>query len=203
MAMDMQAGPEWKPDEDVLRCGECSYEFSVFTRRHHCRLCGDIFCDTCTLARLPAPHLGYGLVVQRCCDQCVRGMLAAEEARAKLKAQLRQEKDATGRAQQQSSAEALGRVMSRARANEELEHSHQVADHLLESTLEDGFEDGLAGLSPGQRRQLREQVMEKAQKATVATPATVGRGGLDSVVAQEALRNAEAAQPELKSTADL
>ncbi|SAL96789.1 hypothetical protein [Absidia glauca] len=37
----------WKYDEDVAYCAYsgCSKWFGLFTRRHHCRKCGDIFCS--------------------------------------------------------------------------------------------------------------------------------------------------------------
>ncbi|KAI8334364.1 hypothetical protein BC941DRAFT_454550 [Chlamydoabsidia padenii] len=37
----------WKCDEDVVYCAYsgCSKRFGLFTRRHHCRKCGDIFCS--------------------------------------------------------------------------------------------------------------------------------------------------------------
>ncbi|KAG0652050.1 fyve-type zinc finger-containing [Hyphodiscus hymeniophilus] len=37
----------WKPDSESEICDEttCQRYFSYFTRRHHCRRCGNIFCD--------------------------------------------------------------------------------------------------------------------------------------------------------------
>ncbi|PQE10330.1 FYVE domain protein [Rutstroemia sp. NJR-2017a WRK4] len=37
----------WKPDSESSICDEatCTRYFSYFTRRHHCRRCGNIFCD--------------------------------------------------------------------------------------------------------------------------------------------------------------
>lgn len=42
-----------KPDSDATVCDapSCTRTFSYFTRRHHCRRCGNIFCDT------HSPHL--------------------------------------------------------------------------------------------------------------------------------------------------
>ncbi len=39
--------PRWLPDAIAFDCGLCSSEFSMFTRKHHCRFCGDIFCNNC------------------------------------------------------------------------------------------------------------------------------------------------------------
>lgn len=37
----------WKPDAESTVCDDatCKRSFSYFTRRHHCRKCGNIFCD--------------------------------------------------------------------------------------------------------------------------------------------------------------
>lgn len=37
----------WVDDTDAHRCQKCNCEFSMFTRRHHCRQCGRIFCYSC------------------------------------------------------------------------------------------------------------------------------------------------------------
>ncbi|PKA65141.1 1-phosphatidylinositol-3-phosphate 5-kinase FAB1B [Apostasia shenzhenica] len=38
----------WMPDGSCRVCYECDSQFTVFNRRHHCRLCGRIFCAKCT-----------------------------------------------------------------------------------------------------------------------------------------------------------
>jgi len=35
------------PDSKSKECYECSQKFSTFRRKHHCRLCGQIFCSKC------------------------------------------------------------------------------------------------------------------------------------------------------------
>ena len=38
----------WVPDEDVQNCYNCGSKFfSLFNRKHHCRVCGNIFCKSC------------------------------------------------------------------------------------------------------------------------------------------------------------
>jgi hypothetical protein len=39
---------EWVPSEQVLTCYGCGLAFSFLKRRHHCRLCGRVFCNDCT-----------------------------------------------------------------------------------------------------------------------------------------------------------
>jgi hypothetical protein len=38
----------WIADADRAHCVFCGVAFSTFRRRHHCRRCGEIFCDTCS-----------------------------------------------------------------------------------------------------------------------------------------------------------
>ncbi|KAL7152320.1 hypothetical protein ABFS83_04G089200 [Erythranthe nasuta] len=45
----------WMPDESCRVCYECDSQFTLFNRRHHCRLCGRIFCGKCTSNWVPAP----------------------------------------------------------------------------------------------------------------------------------------------------
>ncbi|XP_055381749.1 putative 1-phosphatidylinositol 3-phosphate 5-kinase [Condylostylus longicornis] len=37
----------WMPDEKAKECYDCGQKFSTFRRKHHCRLCGQIFCSKC------------------------------------------------------------------------------------------------------------------------------------------------------------
>ncbi|KAH6781232.1 phosphatidylinositol-4-phosphate 5-kinase family protein [Perilla frutescens var. frutescens] len=43
----------WMPDESCRVCYECDSQFTLFNRRHHCRLCGRIFCSKCTSNWIP------------------------------------------------------------------------------------------------------------------------------------------------------
>ncbi|ORX49346.1 hypothetical protein BCR36DRAFT_328477 [Piromyces finnis] len=44
---------EWKPDNSTVHCTICNKKFSFFIRRHHCRLCGYIFCSSCCYRMVP------------------------------------------------------------------------------------------------------------------------------------------------------
>eukprot|EP00468_Gymnochlora_sp_CCMP2014_P007359 CAMPEP_0167757168 /NCGR_PEP_ID=MMETSP0110_2-20121227/9779_1 /TAXON_ID=629695 /ORGANISM="Gymnochlora sp., Strain CCMP2014" /LENGTH=562 /DNA_ID=CAMNT_0007643335 /DNA_START=85 /DNA_END=1770 /DNA_ORIENTATION=- len=39
---------KWVKDEERGNCQLCKREFSLYWRKHHCRICGDIFCDHCS-----------------------------------------------------------------------------------------------------------------------------------------------------------
>jgi len=63
--------PSWVSDKDRSHCTnkQCGAKFSVSTRRHHCRGCGDVFCNKCTATKRSLPDFGYGTAV-RVCDKC-------------------------------------------------------------------------------------------------------------------------------------
>lgn len=44
----------WMPDESCRVCYECDSQFTIFNRKHHCRLCGRVFCARCTANSIPA-----------------------------------------------------------------------------------------------------------------------------------------------------
>jgi hypothetical protein len=49
----------WQDDYTVTNCQNCRSTFSLFTRKHHCRLCGKIYCYDCSKYRdiIPATVL--------------------------------------------------------------------------------------------------------------------------------------------------
>ena len=64
-------------DEAAPSCPACRSSFGFFLRRHHCRLCGGVFCDSCSKARVPIPrYFKAGEGPQRVCERC-RTSLAA------------------------------------------------------------------------------------------------------------------------------
>ncbi|KAK9165103.1 hypothetical protein Scep_000294 [Stephania cephalantha] len=60
----------WVPDEAVTKCISCGTDFSAFVRKHHCRNCGDIFCDKCTHGRI-ALTADENAQPVRVCDKCM------------------------------------------------------------------------------------------------------------------------------------
>jgi hypothetical protein len=44
----------WVDSAKCKACYECEAAFSVFVRRHHCRICGRIFCGSCSNNFIPA-----------------------------------------------------------------------------------------------------------------------------------------------------
>lgn len=43
--------PVWEDDAEASTCRGCNRRFTFFLRKHHCRRCGKIFCDTCSTHR--------------------------------------------------------------------------------------------------------------------------------------------------------
>lgn len=45
---DYKISTKWAPDDSTDKCTICKKKFSYILKKHHCRLCGDIFCWECT-----------------------------------------------------------------------------------------------------------------------------------------------------------
>ncbi|KAJ1490415.1 hypothetical protein T484DRAFT_1614039 [Baffinella frigidus] len=71
------AGPEWATDKDVPFCQSCGFQFNVLIRRHHCRLCGGLYCRYCAQDCWPLPKFEY-LHPVRVCRKCSRSCWKAE-----------------------------------------------------------------------------------------------------------------------------
>ncbi|GFU38919.1 RUN and FYVE domain-containing protein 2 [Nephila pilipes] len=57
----------WTQDKQVTYCKQCNKPFSVARRKHHCRHCGDIFCNSCSDNTMPLPSSAKPV---RVCDTC-------------------------------------------------------------------------------------------------------------------------------------
>ncbi|KAF4094143.1 hypothetical protein AMELA_G00009810 [Ameiurus melas] len=60
-------GQAWLKDDEATQCKQCQKEFSISRRKHHCRNCGDIYCNSCSSNELALPS--YPRPV-RVCDIC-------------------------------------------------------------------------------------------------------------------------------------
>lgn len=60
--------PSWRPDHASDSCLCCGKLFSMWTRRHHCRACGELVCNDCSPFSSPIPELGYLAPVRMCKD---------------------------------------------------------------------------------------------------------------------------------------
>lgn len=62
----------WQSDSEAVTC-RCGSNFTLFNRKHHCRLCGKIFCGECTTGRATIPSFIQTTIQHsdvRLCDAC-------------------------------------------------------------------------------------------------------------------------------------
>ncbi|XP_010755589.3 FYVE, RhoGEF and PH domain-containing protein 6 [Larimichthys crocea] len=60
--------PIWIPDPRTTMCMICTCEFTLTWRRHHCRACGKVVCQSCSSNKHCLEYLKNQLA--RVCDQC-------------------------------------------------------------------------------------------------------------------------------------
>ncbi|XP_067147479.1 FYVE and coiled-coil domain-containing protein 1 isoform X1 [Apteryx mantelli] len=63
----LSAEQKWQGDTEVNHCLDCQREFSWMVRKHHCRMCGRIFCYYCCNNYMVTKHGGKK---ERCCRAC-------------------------------------------------------------------------------------------------------------------------------------
>ena len=64
------AKAHWQPDSGCPSCIKCKSSFTVTKRRHHCRLCGRVFCHRCCSMTMNLPVMGSS----RICADCFSGL---------------------------------------------------------------------------------------------------------------------------------
>ncbi|OQR92730.1 hypothetical protein THRCLA_08621 [Thraustotheca clavata] len=58
---------QWIKDDERSECAQCTTEFTTFRRRHHCRVCGEVICSSCS-----AHHsVNEGSTKIRICRKCL------------------------------------------------------------------------------------------------------------------------------------
>ncbi|CDW54736.1 Putative FYVE finger-containing phosphoinositide kinase [Trichuris trichiura] len=64
----------WMPDSRGKVCYECREKFTTFRRKHHCRICGQIFCSRCCSLEVSGRLFGYTTDLRVCnfCHNMVR-----------------------------------------------------------------------------------------------------------------------------------
>lgn len=67
----------WMPDQSCRVCYDCDSQFNLINRRHHCRLCGRVFCGKCTANSVPASSTDYKASCEeweriRVCNYCFK-----------------------------------------------------------------------------------------------------------------------------------
>merc|ERR1719219_2345306 len=72
---EADTAPQWAAGEV---CHRCRVAFSTFTRQHHCRACGQVFCGKCSAKSCVLPKFGIEREV-RVCDSCFEQFGPKEE----------------------------------------------------------------------------------------------------------------------------
>ncbi|KAJ8938584.1 hypothetical protein NQ318_013638 [Aromia moschata] len=70
-AADKIAPSYWRPNHEIKECYKCKTPFPAAAKKHHCRACGEGFCEACSSKRQPVPSRGWYSDV-RVCDDCHR-----------------------------------------------------------------------------------------------------------------------------------
>ncbi|CAG9864454.1 unnamed protein product [Phyllotreta striolata] len=68
-ATDKIAPAYWRPNNEIKECFKCKSPFLAHAKKHHCRSCGEGFCEECSSKRQPVPARGW-LEDVRVCDNC-------------------------------------------------------------------------------------------------------------------------------------
>lgn len=78
------------PDNKSKECYECSQKFSTFRRKHHCRLCGQIFCSKCCSQVVPGKIIKCSGDLKVCtyCSKIVFTYLNSSDINSDLKSDL-------------------------------------------------------------------------------------------------------------------
>ncbi|XP_039284821.1 putative 1-phosphatidylinositol 3-phosphate 5-kinase [Nilaparvata lugens] len=81
----------WMPDSVSKECYDCGEKFTTFRRRHHCRVCGQIFCSRCCNQEIPGKIMGCTGDLRVCtyCGKVVLSYLQSADMNADLSADLR------------------------------------------------------------------------------------------------------------------
>ncbi|XP_068618733.1 putative 1-phosphatidylinositol 3-phosphate 5-kinase [Battus philenor] len=88
---DTELARYWMPDDISRECYECAARFGTLRRRHHCRVCGQIFCSRCCSQRVPGQIFGCagGLRVCTYCCNVVLSYLRENDAAGDISPDLR------------------------------------------------------------------------------------------------------------------
>ncbi|XP_076640045.1 1-phosphatidylinositol 3-phosphate 5-kinase fab1 [Colletes latitarsis] len=88
---DSQLKSYWMPDSVSKQCYECGERFTTFRRRHHCRVCGQIFCSKCCSDQITGKIMGCTGDLRVCtyCCKVVLSYLQSSDMRSNLSADLK------------------------------------------------------------------------------------------------------------------
>ncbi|KAG5645340.1 hypothetical protein DXG03_006402 [Asterophora parasitica] len=68
----------WMDDENCKECYDCKSVFTTWRRKHHCRICGQIFCSRCASNIIKGSRFGHDGMV-RVCNLCLEKLAIVDE----------------------------------------------------------------------------------------------------------------------------
>ncbi len=69
------SGVGWVVNSEISYCMVCSVAFGMFTYQHHCRACGNVVCNNCSLNMVVVMEIQQMGPV-RVCNQCYWGQVS-------------------------------------------------------------------------------------------------------------------------------
>ncbi|XP_021913704.1 zinc finger FYVE domain-containing protein 1-like isoform X2 [Zootermopsis nevadensis] len=63
---DQIAPKYWRPNHEIKHCHSCNKWFATTVSKHHCRACGEGFCEDCSNYVMPVPDRGWMSPVRVC-----------------------------------------------------------------------------------------------------------------------------------------
>ncbi|KAG7452179.1 uncharacterized protein BT62DRAFT_926393 [Guyanagaster necrorhizus] len=68
----------WMDDENCKECYDCKSVFTAWRRKHHCRICGQIFCSRCASNIIKGSRFGHDGMV-RVCNLCLEKLAKVDD----------------------------------------------------------------------------------------------------------------------------
>ena len=72
----------WIDDDSVTSCHNCKEIFSLFNRRHHCRLCGKIYCYECCEYSIKTNLLDELINIEDYLNECLNTNIKLKKKRS-------------------------------------------------------------------------------------------------------------------------
>ncbi|TKC43177.1 hypothetical protein EI555_001299 [Monodon monoceros] len=101
----LSAEERWLGDTEANYCFDCKREFSWMVRRHHCRICGHIFCYYCCNNYTVSKHSGKK---ERCCQACFQKLSEGPESPDSTSSGTSQGEPSPARSPAQAAPQATG-----------------------------------------------------------------------------------------------
>jgi hypothetical protein len=62
---------KWASSSECKNCNVCFKKFGLLTKRHHCRLCGEVLCGSCILSRQVYDSNSHMNIKTKFCKKCI------------------------------------------------------------------------------------------------------------------------------------